>query len=77
MSIRAGFLLMATILVALLGGILHVMTLLLANGSEFEANETRHHESYELVGPSSLSKLRCRMPTSPSCRARSAAAGEV
>ncbi len=49
MSIRASFLLIATVLVVLLGSILYVMTRLVENQQELSASETRHYESYKLA----------------------------
>ena len=49
MSIRAAFVLMATLLVVVLGSILYVMLRLVENQQELAASETRHYESYKLA----------------------------
>ena len=49
MSIRVGFLLLASTLSALLASILYVMSLLVANERELEAREARHYDSYKLA----------------------------
>jgi signal transduction histidine kinase len=48
-SIRASFLLMATVLVVVLGSVLYVMLRLVENQQALAASETRHYESYKLA----------------------------
>ncbi|MGI9263632.1 MAG: histidine kinase dimerization/phospho-acceptor domain-containing protein, partial [Gammaproteobacteria bacterium] len=49
MSIRATFLALASVLIAMMAGLFYLMTLVVDNQREFAAAETRHYESYKLA----------------------------